>query len=350
MQKNSSPPSQESFVFYRQPRSTDYYYLKGFEKECGNEIPKNTFVFSDFLGQRYGLEVKAQLKLEESQLKKKFESIDFHDLISNDNSKEATSQSEFESNVEKGITSIKKGELDKVVFSRIKIQKNYISDFHQAFLNLSKAYLETFVCLFYSPNFGLWIGASPEILLQSDEKNVRTVALAGTQQSMGKLPKDAVWSQKEIEEQALVCRYIINCFKKIRLREYDERGPKTILTGRLFHLKTDFLICKNEVRYENLEGQLVELLHPTSAVCGMPKKEAVELILARESHERALYTGFWGPTDEHGVNFYVNIRLAQIFKNQIVFYAGAGITEDSDPHSEWQETEAKCDNLALKLF
>ncbi len=82
----------------------------------------------------------------------------------------------------------------------------------------------------------------------------------------------------------------------------------------------------------------------------MPKIGAKELIEAKETHQRHLYTGFWGPTSKTGFDFYVNIRLSQIFQHNIVYYAGAGITEDSDPESEWNETEAKCDNLALKLM
>lgn len=61
------------------------------------------------------------------------------------------------------------------------------------------------------------------------------MALAGTQPASGENPlKSAAWTQKEIEEQALVCRYIVDCFKKIRLREYEEHGPKTIMQAIFF--------------------------------------------------------------------------------------------------------------------
>ena len=58
----------------------------------------------------------------------------------------------------------------------------------------------------------------------------KTIALAGTKTFQeGANLKNIAWTQKDIEEQALVCRYIINCFKKIRLREYEEHGPRTVV-------------------------------------------------------------------------------------------------------------------------
>ncbi len=339
-----------SFAIYRLPRSTDVEIIKGDIIPCDGKIAKNNFIFADFIGNRFCFKNHFKEKLSLEHFTKEYQ-LEFDlELLSNYSNFASTTEYEYEKHVKIGINAILSKSIDKVVFSKIKVQKNHISDLKHSFLSLSEAYPETLVCMFYTPKFGFWIGASPEVLLESSKDFIRTVALAGTQQSMGKLSKDAVWSQKEIEEQALVCRYIVNCFKKIRLREYDETGPKTIHTGKLFHLKTDYYIKKSEVNIPNLEEQLLDLLHPTSAVCGMPKKEAILLIKSHENHERKLYTGFWGPTCEEGFKFFVNIRVAQLFQSQIVFYAGAGITEDSDPHAEWAETEAKCDNLALKLM
>jgi isochorismate synthase len=77
--------------------------------------------------------------------------------------------------------------------------------------------------------------------------------LAGTQKAQGENPlKSAAWTQKEIEEQALVSRYIVDCFKKIRLREYDEHGPKTVLAGNLLHLRSDFKVDMKAPIFLNL--------------------------------------------------------------------------------------------------
>lgn len=340
----------KSFSIFRLPYAKEINYIKGDLVKCLSDLPKDNFVVSDFEGNRYCFENHQLEQFSEENFANEL-NIDFCNLdIPLESKMIATSEQEFINNVEKGKEAIAEGKVSKVVFSKVKIQKNYIADYKKIFLNLCLAYPETFVCMFYDAQLGFWIGASPELLLESTQADIHTVALAGTQQSMGKSTRDAAWSQKEIEEQALVCRYIINCFKKIRLREYQETGPKTIQTGNLFHLKTDFTIHKIDTDIKDLENQLLELLHPTSAVCGMPKLEAKELLQNTESYKRNLYTGFWGSTCKEGFNFYVNIRLAQVFKNQVVYYAGAGITEGSNPRLEWAETEAKCDNLALKMM
>ena len=93
------------------------------------------------------------------------------------------------------------------------------------------------------PHVGTWIGASPETLIETKGDIFTTMSLAGTQKATGDNPlKSVAWTQKEIEEQALVSRYIVSCFKKIRLREYEEHGPKTVLAGNLLHLRSDFKI------------------------------------------------------------------------------------------------------------
>ena len=170
------------------------------------------------------------------------------------------------------------------------------------------------------------------------------MSLAGTQKATGDNPiKSAAWTQKEIEEQALVSRYIVSCFKKIRLREYEEHGPKTVLAGNLLHLRSDFRINMQETGFPDLGSIMLDLLHPTSAVCGMPRREAHDFLQEFEGFDRSFYSGFLGPVNIHGsTSIYVNLRTASLHDNQATLYAGAGVTEDSDPEKEWEETELKC--------
>ncbi len=243
--------------------------------------------------------------------------------------------------------------LKKVIVSKTKTKQHHQElDTISKFLEIASLYPNAFVSFVTSPETGTWMGASPEILICIDEnRQFKTVALAGTQYyDESKEIKTAVWTQKEIEEQALVSRYITHCLKSIRLREFEDIGPKTIKAGNLLHLKTEFHVNMNEVDFPKLGTQMLELLHPTSAVCGMPKKNALAFIHQHERHERRFYSGFLGPVNiENETTIYVNLRCVEITKNQLVFYAGAGITEDSDPEKEWIETEQKCEVLG-KLF
>lgn len=257
-----------------------------------------------------------------------------------------TAQKDYTTSIKEAIKTIQSTSLKKVIVSKVKtIQKPNNIDLIEKFLTIAEAYPNAFVSLVSSKQTGTWIGASPEVLISIDKNNqFSTVALAGTQKAEPNNPlKNAVWTQKEIEEQALVARYVLLCFKSIRLREYEDIGPKTIKAGNLLHLKTDFTVNMNEVNFPNLGSTMLELLHPTSAVCGMPKVDALDFIKKHENHNRSFYSGFLGPINiENETHLYVNLRCAQITKNQVVFYAGAGITEDSDPEKEWLETEQKC--------
>lgn len=264
----------------------------------------------------------------------------------------------FERTVELAVAAIKQGQFDKVVLSRTK-ELTYSEDFQPAhsFYNLAKAYPHAFVSLVNLPEKQeLWLGASPETLIeQKRDGTFRTMSLAGTQSAHEKqgslIPRyDVRWGQKEIEEQALVSRYIVECFKKIRLREYRETGPKTVLAGNLYHLRTDFEVDTTALNFPELASVMLRLLHPTSAVCGVPKEASLKFITEIEGYDRSFYSGFLGPVQVDGeTHLYVNLRTVRLKDGKATFFAGAGITEDSSPEREWDETELKCETL-LKII
>lgn len=255
--------------------------------------------------------------------------------------------------VTRAVKEIREGKLQKVVCARKKVVE-LGEDFEliRFFRKLCDAYANAFISFVSIPEVGSWIGATPETLISINSRQIfRTMALAGTQpKSAADCPANAVWRQKEIEEQALVSRYIINCFKKIRLREFEELGPRTVVAGNLMHLRTDFVVDMQATDFPELGSQMLALLHPTSAVCGMPRAEAQRFLDQHEQLDRAFYAGFLGPVNLRGATqLYVNLRCMQLLSKQAILYAGAGITADSDPEREWLETEHKCATLAALL-
>jgi isochorismate synthase len=235
-------------------------------------------------------------------------------------------------------------ELQKVVLARSKDKQVNLANLETVVLNLREHYPLAYIGIFFHPETGLWISATPELLLCTDRNGTfKTVALAGTQKYNPEIPiRDVSWTHKEIEEQALVCRYIINCFKTIRLREYVEQGPRTIQSGSLLHLKTEYTANTSEVNMQELGTTMLQLLHPTSAVCGMPKKPAIDFIERHEQFDRKLFSGYSGPVNmEKETALYVTLRCAQVHANSITLYAGAGITADSVPQKEFEETNLK---------
>jgi isochorismate synthase len=257
------------------------------------------------------------------------------------------SQLEYEALVAAGVAAITSGQVQKVVSSRAVRQALPAGfDVLQAFEDLQARYPNAFVSVVSAPGVGTWLGATPEVLAEVGADGVfRTMALAGTQPLLpGHRPSEAIWRQKEIEEQALVARYIVNCFKQLRLREYQETGPRTVAAGEVLHLRTDFAVDLRKVPFATLGTDMLRLLHPTSAVGGMPRQAALDFIARHEGYDRAYYSGFLGPVNlpDAGVaRLYVNLRCLQLQPTEAILYAGTGLTVDSDPAREWQETELK---------
>lgn len=233
---------------------------------------------------------------------------------------------------------------EKAVISRIKIiERSYRSKLNEIFQMLSNSYPNAFVYLFNVAN-QTWMGATPEPLLCSRQNELTTVSLAGTKEYNANNLNLRNWSTKDIVEQELVTKYIENTLADLKIDCLQKKGPYTKKAGNLIHLRTDFTLDFNQVN--NHIDKLVKELHPTSAVCGFPKKESMQFIKNLEKHNRKYYSGFLGPINiDEKVQFFVNLRCMQILCDKLVLHIGAGITIDSVPEDEWDETEIKADTL-----
>lgn len=260
------------------------------------------------------------------------------------------SPNHYQQLVADGVTAIENGMFEKVVPSRrqsFPVPEEI--DILDVFDRLCQQHPQALITLVSTPKTGTWMGASPELLVNVNSKFIfKTSSLASTQvYQPGVDLKTVLWNQKEIEEQALVSRYIINnCFKKIRVREYEEHGPKTFRAGNLLHLKTDFTVDMTAINFMQLGTVMLRLLHPTSAVCGMPNEPALKFLQDREGYDRELYTGYWGPVNiDEETHIYVNLRCMRAGHQEAILYAGAGVTSDSNPALEFEETVNKMNTL-----
>ncbi|MDM8520499.1 chorismate-binding protein [Anaerolineales bacterium HSG6] len=256
--------------------------------------------------------------------------------------------------VEQAIDYMNQTSLKKIVVSRA-IEVPLPPEFEpiSVFERLCQAYPRAFVSLVSIPHVGSWLGVSPEILLTVNDESLQTIALAGTQAKKPNIPLPEVqWGQKEIVEQALVSDYIRHFLHRLGIQNYSEVGPCTVAAGNIVHLKTQFTVAAESSRQALLKlgNQILDSLHPTSAVCGMPKREALDFILSHEGYDREFYAGFLGPVclDQQSALF-VNLRCMQLLKNSLVLYAGAGITPESNPQAEWRETVLKSKTLLSVL-
>lgn len=210
-----------------------------------------------------------------------------------------------------------------------------------AFIKACNSYPRMMISLCHTLVSGTWIGSTPEIILSGNGTGWHTVALAGTMPMEGET-MPTKWDKKNREEQECVSEYIRKAVKKFGSK-VSEKGPYTARAGRLVHLKTDFHFKLKDTLHL---GDILQELHPTPAVCGLPKEEAYRFILDTEGYDRSYYSGIIGwLSPEEETMLYVNLRCMQVRKHEAILYAGGGILPTSDADSEWEETQQKMDTM-----
>ena len=247
-----------------------------------------------------------------------------------------------------GIDAIKNKTFKKVVLSRKENVKLTSFDLVEVFERLLQKYDNAFVYVWFHPEVGLWLGATPERLVTIKNKEFHTTALASTQNYNGDL--NPLWGEKEKKEHQYVLDYIISQLRDqengIVLENFSVSETHTIRAGNLLHLKADI---KGKIEKFELKN-LLTTLHPTPAVCGLPKEAAKSFILQNEKYDRAYYTGFLGEINDNSVTeLFVNLRCVEIEKNLAKIYVGGGITKESDPEKEWFETHLKTKTIGSIL-
>ncbi|MBZ9651143.1 chorismate-binding protein [Psychroflexus montanilacus] len=254
----------------------------------------------------------------------------------------------------KAIEQIKAKEFKKIVVSR-KISADYdLQDPAGLFLKLIQFYPEAFTYVWFHPEVGFWAGASPEVLVKTYRSQLETMSLAGTK----RMDEGREWTLKEQDEQQIVTDEIENALAP-HVSGLNISETKTDKAGELLHLRTDIKAC-----FETSQlGPILKALHPTPAVCGLPKEKAYQFLRANEAYSRQFYTGFFGELNmpQHNQrsgrtknqenqayksivrtsNLFVNLRCLSYADGKINIYVGGGITKDSDPEEEWAETVNK---------
>ncbi|MCK4879749.1 MAG: chorismate-binding protein, partial [Bacteroidales bacterium] len=245
-------------------------------------------------------------------------------------------------------SSIATGAFQKAVLSRIRVVKgNHMEIVPKLYQSICRRHPNAFTYLFKSDEH-FWLGASPEPLLRLREGKVSTVSLAGTRPYAEKHLDINRWTAKEVLEQEYVTRYIHDVLRAFDVKDYRISSPYVKKAGNLLHLRTDFTFDFN--RLNGRLWEFVDAMHPTPAVAGQPKEDSIRFIKQLEPHDRNYYTGFLGPVLHHGeTDLFVNLRCMKVTPEYISLYVGGGITLESDPGEEWNETDLKAQSL-LKIM
>lgn len=352
--------SELPFVMYRKP---DQEVIRGILQEDKNLYITSSFRESGFAFSPFDTELNSiLLPIEKSKCISGFYMVSENFGVELEKKIELTPENTLQKNehvelVQKGIDSITANELKKVVLSRKQeVRINAISN-GEALVGLYETMLNkypaAFVYCWYHPSVGLWFGATPESLFSLENKTFRTMALAGTQ----KIDDDSkiLWGDKEKEEQNMVTGFLEQTLEKI-VPILMVSKPVTVKAGNIAHLKTEVGGTIN-TRVCDIPC-LIKRLHPTPAVCGLPKEKAMQFIKNHEAYDREFYTGFLGELnynselfDEKPVvnnahaDLYVNLRCMKISDDIATLFVGGGITKDSIPEDEWNETVHKTSTM-----
>ncbi len=193
-----------------------------------------------------------------------------------------------------------------------------------------------------------FLGASPERLVLRRGSELRTDALAGSMRAGQEGDLQSLQSNpKERREHGLVVREIRARLEGLGAQLEVQQTPGIRTLRHVWHLHTPI-----SARMIGLPSvlELVERLHPTPAVGGIPSDAAAEFLRRNETIERGWYAGPVGWLDARGDGeFVVALRSGLIEGSQIHLFAGAGLVVGSDPANEWEETNLKLQALLEAL-
>ena len=254
------------------------------------------------------------------------------------------------------------GQFQKLVLASKVYRLRHTDDIvFRAFQAACQLYPRMFISLFFTKASGEWLTISPEPILQGDgHGNWSTSAVAGTMTLGADAPEGAekllTWSTKNRQEQCLVAHYVGQTLARLNIA-CKEQGPRSIRAGHLAHLCSDFSFQLDSAAINNKctrEGDVLAALHPTPAVCGLPKEDAEGFIQSHSMDSRSYYSGYAGPLnlplpgDEQGqmmTRLYVSLRCMHATTMTLDLYAGGGLLPESDARQEWEERQEKLETM-----
>ena len=339
------------FVLYCKPNSPEVvgFFQRDVSLFQVDDFTEKGFVISSFDGKNTFLIPENQSEI----MRVAFENNQNIILSEKQTTIDEFTKNNFKALVAKGIESISNNEFKKVVLSRKETILVPNFDLIPTFEKLLQLYPSTFVYFFYHPKIGIWLGATPEQLLKVSAGVFETISLAGTQKDSGST--EIIWQKKEQEEQQYVTDFIVTELSTVA-SDVLVSQPYSIKAGEIWHIKTDISGRLNV--HESLK-KIIQMLHPTPAVCGLPKNNAKAFIIQNEEYDRSFYTGYLGEMNssmtpnEANSDLFVNLRCMQIgdtlfttpnttdLVTKVHLYMGCGITKDSIPEKEWEESVNK---------
>ncbi len=197
-----------------------------------------------------------------------------------------------------------------------------------------------------------FLGATPERLYHRQGRRVASEAIASTRPRGATDPEDAALARellacdKDRREHAFVVRAIEEVFERL-CRSVD--GTREISVLKLPNCQHLWCPLEGILNDGMSDATLVQALHPSPAVGGVPTDRAVEFIRKQEPFDRGWYAGPVGWVGPESSEFAVAIRSGLVRGETLSLYSGAGIVAGSTPGGEWDEVETKLSNALSAL-
>ena len=251
---------------------------------------------------------------------------------------------EWIQNVEKALDLIHRKLLQKVVLARACIlELETAPDPFAVTAALKEKSQGAFVYCLQSDTES-FLGATPERLFMRHGQNIVSEAIAGTRRR-GK----TVWEDEKLQKQLLCSSKDLREFSHIPAYLQDTLSP--LCTAPLNFSPISIHQTKNvqhlysrsygKLKEHITDNEILEHLHPTPALCGLPKQKALSTIHELEPFNRGLYGGAIGWTTEHNSEWIVGIRSCLLKEKVATLFSGTGIVEGSNPEHEWDELNQK---------
>lgn len=262
----------------------------------------------------------------------------------------STSKSKWTKMVHEAVRRINEEGLKKIVLSR-KLEftfKHPICAYNQFKTLKETSNSNCYNILFQFSTNQCFYSVTPETLFKLEERKVYIDSLAGTTKRGSNKHEDAflennlLTNEKELEEHRHVSSFIEKSLEGITKELNITKKEEILKLNYIQHIHTKYEgVLKDSAK----ASDLISSLHPTPAVAGLPKPQAIENISELENGTRGLYASPIGYFSKNKTEFAVGLRCALVDKQNLHIYAGCGIVKDSSPDKEWNETTNKMKNF-----
>jgi menaquinone-specific isochorismate synthase len=262
-------------------------------------------------------------------------------------------EQQWNEGVSEALGAIREGRFDKVVLARRSVFAfDQPVDPLSLLARIVAPAAATYQFCFQPEPGAAFLGATPERLYGRRGRYIESEALASTRPRGADDAEDEALaaelreSDKDRREHAFVVKAIREALEGLCRNVYVSPDVSVLKLPGCQHLQCPLEGILREIPSD---AAVINALHPSPAVGGAPRAEALDFIRAHESFDRGWYAGPAGWIGPDSGEFAVAIRSGLVHDNSLSLYSGAGIVDGSTPEGEWKEIDTKLSNALRAL-